>query len=176
MDTEMLDCELPPAGQGKCARCSLLYGKSFDVMIPDAAWVAISPRGNGGGLLCPNCMHALLVEAGCDVGEAPGIIVSGPMCSPTNGSDYYFGVAKAALQQNTKLRDALVSKELEDPLADLAHWLDELNTPHVILPDECPEGERIAARTGFAYACDKIAEEITRRRDLSSVVSEKESP
>lgn len=96
--------DLPPAGTATCADCTRLYSAGFDIVIPDAAWEKISPRGNGGGLLCPNCMHDRLVAAGFDVGGAPGIIASGPMCSPSNGTDYYFAVAKAALQQNEKLR------------------------------------------------------------------------
>ena len=105
----MAEYEPPPAGTGKCARCEQLYGTWFDLVIPDAAWAAISPRGDEGGLLCPNCMHALLVEAGYDIGGAPGIIASGPMCSPSDGTDYYFAVAKAALQQNEKLRAEIES-------------------------------------------------------------------
>ena len=103
----MTDYEPPPAGQGKCAECSQLYGTWCDVMIPDDAWKAISPRGDEGGLLCPNCMHTLLVRAGYDHGDAPGMIMSGPMCSRESGSDYYFGIAKCALAQNEKLRSEL---------------------------------------------------------------------
>lgn len=67
---------------------------------------------------------------------------------------------------------AALSRSLEDPLSDFAHWVDELNTPLVILPEDCPEHERVAARTGFAYACDVIASEITRRRCLAKVGGE----
>jgi DNA-directed RNA polymerase subunit RPC12/RpoP len=64
-----------------CSDCGRAYSRGPDVVIPTAAWVRISPSGNEGGILCPNCMHDRLVAAGFQDGEAPGEFKSGPMAS-----------------------------------------------------------------------------------------------
>lgn len=53
--------------QGACADCGRRYGDEFgfpDLIIEDAAWEAISPRGGHGGLLCPSCICRRLYQLG----------------------------------------------------------------------------------------------------------------
>lgn len=61
-----------------CAGCDLVYGSPgwCDVVIPDEDWLAISPTGHGGGVLCFTCMAERLVAAGRD--RVPMLVTSGP--------------------------------------------------------------------------------------------------
>jgi len=66
--------------EGACADCGRRYGDAFgfpDLIIPDDAWKAISPRGDEGGLLCPSCICRRLHEAGI---KTTGRFTSGPLC------------------------------------------------------------------------------------------------
>lgn len=51
-----------------CGRCGLPY-EDFpaDMIVPDDQWKLISPSGDLGGLLCPNCICKLLIENGATV-------------------------------------------------------------------------------------------------------------
>lgn len=50
----------------KCFDCGLPYESARfpDLVIPDEIWRAISPTGDEGGLLCPNCISARLEISG----------------------------------------------------------------------------------------------------------------
>lgn len=71
--------------KGACADCGRRYGDEYgfpDLLIPDKAWLAISPKGHEGGLLCPSCICRRLHEAGI---KAVGRFVSGPLCEDGAG-------------------------------------------------------------------------------------------
>lgn len=63
-----------------CYECGLPYGdEGFpDLIIPLDAWRKISPTGDEGGLLCPNCICRALARAGI---QCPGAFLSGPIRS-----------------------------------------------------------------------------------------------
>lgn len=62
----------------KCGGCGLLYSSPgwCDVVIPDDDWLAISPTGTGGGVLCLTCMASRLVLLGRT--DVPMAVTSGP--------------------------------------------------------------------------------------------------
>lgn len=63
----------------KCFDCGRPYGDNGfpDLIIPNWAWRAISPKGNDGGLLCPSCICARLSKAG--IKNCPSQFTSGPL-------------------------------------------------------------------------------------------------
>jgi len=66
----------------QCADCSRPYGDEYgfpDLVIPNEAWRRISPTGDDGGLLCPNCICARLHKAGMT--GVYGAFMSGPIRS-----------------------------------------------------------------------------------------------
>lgn len=68
-----------PAGRVGCHDCGRPYGDEHgfpDLVIPDSAWRAISPKGNDGGLLCPSCICKRLHDRGI---RCAGAFTSGPM-------------------------------------------------------------------------------------------------
>lgn len=69
--------------QAACDGCGRLYGHEHgfpDLIIEKAAWHAISPTGDDGGLLCPSCICKRLHEAGI---KTTGAFMSGPVESVT---------------------------------------------------------------------------------------------
>ena len=74
--------EPPPSGEAvtiaECHDCNLPYAdEGFqDLVIDDADWRAISPDGEGNGLLCPTCICRRLSKAGI---ESTGKFHSGPL-------------------------------------------------------------------------------------------------
>lgn len=84
MDTYCLNCG-ERAARCKCSRklrcagCGRPYSKGPDLIIPDEAWMKIAPRSDGGGVLCPNCIHDRLEAAGFAIGSVPARFTSGPM-------------------------------------------------------------------------------------------------
>lgn len=60
-----------------CADCGLPYGSErwADFVVPDDAWLKISPTGHEGGVLCVQCMLDRAVRAGV---ECVGKFTSGP--------------------------------------------------------------------------------------------------
>jgi len=63
-----------------CVDCGRPYGDQYgfpDLIIPDEAWLAISPTGHGGGLLCPSCICQRLHVRGI---TCEGRFTSGPLC------------------------------------------------------------------------------------------------
>lgn len=68
--------------EGACHDCKRPYGNEHgfpDFVIDDAAWKAISPTGDEGGLLCPSCICKRLHDRG--LSEVRGAFRSGPLCS-----------------------------------------------------------------------------------------------
>lgn len=64
-----------------CNDCGIRYGDEFgcpDLVIPKDAWLAISPTGHAGGILCPNCICKRLHAAGI---KCVGAFMSGPVIS-----------------------------------------------------------------------------------------------
>lgn len=61
-----------------CAGCGLPYSsdKWCDCVVSDKIWAMISPRSDGGGVLCFNCMTGKLVALGLE--KVPIKITSGP--------------------------------------------------------------------------------------------------
>lgn len=61
-----------------CYDCGFAYGGLgwCDVLVPDWAWLRISPTGHQGGTLCFNCMARRLARLG--LSDVPVAIVSGP--------------------------------------------------------------------------------------------------
>lgn len=60
-------------------RCGRPYASGPDLVVPDDVWVKISPTGDEGGILCPNCIHDALVMAGFPDCSVPAAFTSGPM-------------------------------------------------------------------------------------------------
>lgn len=68
-------------GEARCVDCLRRYGHEHgfpDLVIPDSAWEKISPKGNGGGLLCPSCICKRLHDQGI---RCEGAFMSGPIIS-----------------------------------------------------------------------------------------------
>lgn len=65
----------------KCYRCGLPYeDPAFeDLIVPDDVWLAISPTGDFGGLLCPNCICAAVREK-FEGKVVEARFMSGPFC------------------------------------------------------------------------------------------------
>ena len=70
----------------KCFDCKVEYGSTRfpDMIVPSYIWIQISPTGNRGGLLCPNCIVARC--AAHDLTNVPHFFASGPLCMPTEPS------------------------------------------------------------------------------------------
>ena len=65
-----------------CYDCGREYGDEHgfpDLIIPNCAWLKISPTGNYGGLLCPSCICKRLHVAG--MSNVPAAFMSGPIKS-----------------------------------------------------------------------------------------------
>ena len=62
-----------------CYHCGEGYGSPCfpDLIVPNYIWVQISPTGDEGGLLCPNCICAALKAKG--IRECPAAFMSGPI-------------------------------------------------------------------------------------------------
>lgn len=78
----MLECRAEDRlmGATACEDCGLPYGDEHgfpDLLIPDDVWLAISPSGTFGGLLCPNCICKRLHDRGID--RVEGRFGSGPL-------------------------------------------------------------------------------------------------
>ena len=63
----------------KCHDCGLSYDDDGfqDLIIPDWAWHAISPKGNDGGLLCPTCICRALERV--KIKNCPSAFTSGSL-------------------------------------------------------------------------------------------------
>lgn len=77
--------------QPVCYDCGRPYGNQYgfpDLIIPNDKWKAISPDGEGNGLLCPSCMCARAHVA--KMISIPAVFQSGPFCCEGNGdrADY----------------------------------------------------------------------------------------
>lgn len=61
-----------------CDDCHLPYGDPgwCDAVLADDVWAMIAPRGNGGGVLCINCMARRISGAGLK--DVPLLLTSGP--------------------------------------------------------------------------------------------------
>jgi len=62
-----------------CYDCGAPYGTWPDLLVPDAAWLLISPTGHEGGLLCPVCIIRRCEAAG--IKDVPAAFASGPLRS-----------------------------------------------------------------------------------------------
>jgi hypothetical protein len=63
----------PRGDAAACASCGMPYCDfPCDMIIPDEEWRLISPTGDGGGLLCPNCICRLLADNGATCVKATG--------------------------------------------------------------------------------------------------------
>lgn len=63
-----------------CYDCGRPYGDEHgfpDLVLPDEVWKRISPKEDGGGLLCPSCICKRLYDAGLSNVEAR--FTSGPI-------------------------------------------------------------------------------------------------
>ena len=64
-----------------CVDCGRHYGNEYgfpDLVLPNEVWAAISPRGDGGGMLCPSCICKRLADRGFE--DVPAVFRSGPCC------------------------------------------------------------------------------------------------
>ncbi|KKK67572.1 hypothetical protein LCGC14_2952710, partial [marine sediment metagenome] len=62
-----------------CVDCGRHYGDEYgfpDLVLPSDIWAAISPRGDGGGMLCPSCICKRLADRGLE--NVPAVFRSGP--------------------------------------------------------------------------------------------------
>lgn len=80
-----LSPDKPEGGEARCYSCGLSYDfPGFeDLVVPDDVWLAISPTGDFGGLLCPNCICAALREK-FDGQTVEAKFMSGPLASHRN--------------------------------------------------------------------------------------------
>lgn len=62
-----------------CEDCGVLYASPswVEAVIPNELWNKISPRGNGGGILCINCIAARCVARG--LSGVPVMLTAGPL-------------------------------------------------------------------------------------------------
>lgn len=60
-----------------CHDCGIDYAYMEDLIIPNWAWVRISPTGDDGGLLCANCICGRLDNVG--ISNVPAAFMSGPL-------------------------------------------------------------------------------------------------
>lgn len=80
--TTGIDSYIKPKGEQvmtECYHCSESYGSERfrDLIVPNDIWVQISPTGDEGGLLCPNCICAALEAKG--ITQCPAAFMSGPI-------------------------------------------------------------------------------------------------
>jgi hypothetical protein len=61
-----------------CYDCGRRYEKGPDLVLADEDWAKIAPCEDGGGVLCPNCMHDRFVALGVPSGSIKARFVSGP--------------------------------------------------------------------------------------------------
>lgn len=61
-----------------CHDCGQRYDTWPDLLVSDENWKKIAPRKNGGGVLCPNCMHRRFEALGVPSGSVPTWFASGP--------------------------------------------------------------------------------------------------
>lgn len=94
------------AGAARCHDCLRPYGDEHgfpDLVIPDWAWLKISPKGNEGGLLCPSCICKRLnqQEIRCE-----GAFMSGPVISVSEQTMWLISRVNNLEQRQTKLDSA----------------------------------------------------------------------
>jgi len=83
-DSKRPDAAPPPSDAAQptdCVDCGRHYGNEYgfpDLDLPNDVWAAISPTGNGGGLLCPSCICKRLADRGFE--DVPAVFRSGPFC------------------------------------------------------------------------------------------------
>ncbi len=68
-----------------CVDCGRHYGSEYgfpDLVLPNEVWAAISPRGDGGGMLCPSCICKRLADRGFE--DVLAVFRSGPCCVLTH--------------------------------------------------------------------------------------------
>lgn len=83
------DCRLgvkPQPAPLACYDCGLRYGSEgwCDVVLSDEDWLAISPTGHEGGVLCFTCIARRLVRAGRR--NVAMQVTSGPFATAPTGS------------------------------------------------------------------------------------------
>lgn len=74
--------EMAVTGTLGCGDCGRAYSLGPDLVVPDDVWERISPSGDEGGTLCPNCIHDRLVAQGFEYASVPAAFTSGPMANP----------------------------------------------------------------------------------------------
>lgn len=95
--------------KAKCHDCGLPYGDPGfpDLIIPLDAWKRISPTGDEGGLLCPNCINARLIKAGI---KCEGCFMSGPIESIPRHAMWSLRMVENILERE-KRRDVVTPDE-----------------------------------------------------------------
>lgn len=85
----------------KCYDCGLPYGDPgfADLVVPNEAWLAMSPTGHEGGLLCPTCMVRAATVAGLDV---MAVFRSGPFANAAESAEARLERAEAFLLELNK--------------------------------------------------------------------------
>lgn len=61
-----------------CYDCGRRYEKGPDLVVSDEDWKKIAPHEDGGGVLCPNCMHDRFAALGMPDGSVRAVFKSGP--------------------------------------------------------------------------------------------------
>lgn len=85
----------------ECYDCKLDYNdpRFQDLVISDDMWLKISPTGDPGGLLCPNCMCGRLVKLNV---RCYGALMSGPIDTVTRETMRLIKAVIAAEQEQER--------------------------------------------------------------------------
>lgn len=153
-----MSAESTTSGSLGCADCGRSYAKGPDLVIPDETWKRISPTGDEGGILCPNCIHDRLVARGLE--NVPARFTSGPMASEA-GPDYPTLHAKALV----KLANARSEMESLDLRAR-----ETLALCEGVLA--AAKEDPTATTEGAVYLAADVVSRLTGQRTASALVQE----
>lgn len=107
----------------RCYDCDKPYGDEHgfpDLVVTPEVWAKISPTGDEGGLLCPNCMCKRGFEAGI---KAVAVFTSGPFASHGNIAALEAEIIRLTAQVEAERKRAL-EEVLQIATKDNELWLD----------------------------------------------------
>lgn len=138
-----------------CYDCGRRYEKGPDLHVSNDDWARIAPH-DGGGVLCPNCMHDRFVALGVPDGSVRAVFASGPFSVDAERMPEEYRL-RSALQAAERERDAAIKRA--ETAESTAHGLRLLQGT----TDEVATGlirERDEARTALLDLADKAGAEL----------------
>lgn len=113
-------------GELGCHDCGRKYSLGPDLVVSDEDWAVIAPKPDGGGVLCPNCMHDRFVQVLGDkhkAGNIRAVFTSGPFATekptPTNVLWERIRLLRLAIMEEQPTRGSALDAALNK---DLALW------------------------------------------------------